>query len=82
MPEKPPNPMSIYEKQQAEKESIMLNAAELAFNTLYPDATDRVQRRTGSVGQDGTFVAFAISKKSKKVNMGKQMKLPEPQSFE
>ena len=81
MPEKETDWTKIYDEKMANQESIMLNAAELAFNTLYPDATDGVQRRTGNIGQDGTFFAFAISKKGKRVKMGKAMKLPEPQSL-
>ena len=81
MPEKQPDPPT-YEETQANQEAIMLNAAELAFNTLYPDTIDGVQRRTGHTGLEGTFIAFAFTKRGKKVNMGTYIKLPEPRSFE
>ena len=81
MLEKEPDWIKIYEKEMSDKESIMMNAAQLAFNTLYPNATDGVQRRTGHIGQEGTFGAFAISKKGKKVKIGKPIKLPTPESL-
>ena len=82
MPNNQPDPQSTYEKKQADQEAIMLNAAELAFNNLYPDAIDGVQRLTGHIGLEGTFSAFAITIKKKKVTIGKSIKLPEPQLFD